>query len=116
MWGFDMLSVFQRKNNGGETNADLKFYPYLFQTSGFKRVDEIRAELESQQQWDYAKSPSQALRIQDQVAKSLGFQAPYTKEQFALRKILYGKRAGTNIATYAWGLYAQSIEKTKRYA
>ena len=84
-------------------------YPYLFQTSGFLHIDAIRAELESQGDWDYA-SNANAKAIIEETAAKFGFNHPYNPEQLALFRYLRQKRAGLHICTYAWGLYAESQE------
>lgn len=109
-----LLSRKYNRNNKAAPKQDV--YPYMFQTSGFSRIDEIRAEIESQPNWDYAPASEVALKIQDEAARKFGVLPPYSKEQFALRKILYVKRAGSNIATYAWGLYSQSSIQSRQYA
>ncbi len=91
-------------------------YSYLFQTSGFPLIDDIRAEIESQRDWDYASSSDDALILQRQASTKYGIVPPYTQEQKALASLLKGKRAGRNIATYAWGLYAQARIPTRLYA
>lgn len=105
-----------KKKKKTEVAKPTNVYPYLFQTSGFQKIDAIRAELESQPNWDYAQSGSHAIQTQDAAAQKFGYNSPYTKEQFALRKILYVKRAGPKISVYAWGLYAESNKKTQHYA
>lgn len=99
-----------------ESVKTTNLYPYMFQTSGFSAIDRIRAEIESQTHWDYAPTGEASIKFQVAAAKRYGISAPYSKEQFALLKILYVNRAGRNISTYAWGLYAQSCKHAKIYA
>lgn len=108
------LGLGRRKKTESVKAANL--YPYMFQTSGFSKIDRIRAEIESQTHWDYAPSGEASIKFQVAAAKRYGISAPYSKEQFALMKILYVNRAGVNISTYAWGLYAQAYEQPKLYA
>lgn len=105
-----------KKKRKPEVTGQTNVYPYLFQTSGFQKIDAIRAELESQPHWDFAPSGGHAIHIQDSAAQKYGFTSPFTKEQFALRKVLYVKRAGPKISVYAWGLYAQSYSQAQHYA
>lgn len=91
-------------------------YTYLFQTSGFPAIDDIRAELESQSDWDFAKTTAQAQQYQHEAAIRFGFSAPYSDEEQALGTYLVDKKAGLHISTYAWGLYSSAIKNQKRYA
>ena len=84
-------------------------YPYLFQTSGFARIDSIRAELESQSEWDYASNRMESGLHVYKAGYRFGFRPPYSDEQHALINILVHKSAGLHISTYAWGLYAEMI-------
>ncbi|MGJ8564903.1 MAG: hypothetical protein ACSHXY_15290 [Alphaproteobacteria bacterium] len=90
-------------------------YSYLFQTSGFPVIDAIRAEIESQEQWDYVASASRALHCQITAAQKFGFFPPYTKEQKFLANLLRSKAAGQNISTYAWGLYADTLKTAQNH-
>ncbi len=87
-------------------------YPYLFQTSGFPRVDSIRAEIESQKHWDFSGNVSEADRNMQQAALRYGLKAPFSPEQTALANVLTKKKAGLNICTYAWGLYVEDLQKS----
>ena len=94
-------------------------YPYLFPTCGFRRVDDIRAELESQRDWDFSLSMQEANQHQKSAARRFGFVIPFDEEQIALAIYLCEAKAGPHIATYAWGLYAESLnvsEDSRRYA
>ena len=87
--------------------VDFMVYPYLFQTCGFANIDAIRAELESQREWDRAESVEDSDQIQRIAALRYGFKAPFSPEQTALAHFLTRAKAGPHISTYAWGLYAQ---------
>lgn len=94
-------------------------YPYLFQTSGFAVIDKIRAELESQREWDFVKDTDQATSTIETAAARFGFSLPFTDEQSKLSSYLKSKLAGTHMCTYAWGLYAEFLGKEmpeKQYA
>lgn len=91
-------------------------YPYLFQTCGFSRVDDIRAELESQSDWDWSPSPEITDIIQMRAANSFGFFAPFSPEQKALTAYLKKRQAGQMISTYAWGLFADVSVPERQYA
>lgn len=94
-------------------------YPYLFPTSGFRRVDDIRAELESQKDWDFSSSIQQAHTNQKAAAARFGFLVPFDEEQIALALYLCESKAGLHMATYAWGLYADTLSvhvEERRYA
>ena len=91
-------------------------YKYLFQTSGYPIIDEIRAELESQSDWDFAQTTAFAQDFQHRAATKFGFSAPYSDEEQALGTYLVDKKAGLHISTYAWGLYASAVNSQKRYA
>jgi len=83
-------------------------YTYLFQTCGFSVVDDIRAEIESQSEWDFSKDEN----IDDTIrmaARRFGFFEPFTPEQEALAAVLRRHKAGILISTYAWGLYADYL-------
>lgn len=98
----------KKKNKKNHNKGNAKNYPYLFQTSGYPVIDQIRAEIESQGQWDYVATASRALQCQINAAQKFGFFPPYTKEQKSLANFLRSKAAGHNISTYAWGLYAET--------
>jgi len=85
-------------------------YQFMFQTSGFERVDNIRAEVESQRDWDYVPSFQVGTNIQLGAAARYGFLAPFTEEQKALARYLRQENAGPNISTYAWGLLAEALK------
>lgn len=91
-------------------------YPYLFQTCGFPEIDDIRAELESQRDWDHVSSESDSRHVQAIAAQKFMSPIPFSKEQKALRDYLVAKRAGLNISTYAWGLYASVTSPQRQYA
>ena len=92
-------------------------YPYLFQTSGYDTIDQIRAELESQPEWDWSSSSAEADTVQEMAAQRFGFLKPFNTEQAQLASYLRTKCAGLHMATYAWGLYAQSQTRDhRRYA
>lgn len=91
-------------------------YPYLFQTSGFARIDDIRAELESQAEWDFAPNQMASNDIQVRAANRFGFYVPFSPEQRALASYLLKRQAGEMISVYAWGLFAQSREPARKYA
>lgn len=92
-------------------------YPYLFQTCGFATIDAIRAELESQPDWDWSDTVETAEQVQEMAAQRFGFFKPFTAEQQKLVAYLTTKRVGRHMATYAWGLYAESqMAKERQYA
>ena len=91
-------------------------YPYLFQTCGFARVDDIRAEIESQADWDFVPSQELSNDIQVKAANRFGFYVPFSPEQRALTSYLIKRRAGEMISVYAWGLFAQSRAPQRQYA
>ena len=71
-------------------------------------MDDIRAEIESQSEWDYSDDESLDDNIRN-AARRFGFFEPFTPEQEALAAILRDHKAGLMIATYAWGLYADYL-------
>ena len=97
-------------------------YSYMFQTCGFRAVDDIRAEIESQPEWDYCQNLQEAAQTSRLAARRFGFFEPFSPEQEMLSSILTRLKAGPLIATYAWGLYsdylAESVESEtqRRYA
>ena len=80
-------------------------YHYDFPTSGFEVIDKIRAELEDQAEWDYAKNDDLSNAYCLERAALYGVLAPYNEEQQALTRFLVSRRAGPMISTYAWGIY-----------
>ena len=84
-------------------------YPYFFQTCGYSAVDDIRAEIESQPEWDYCNDDEQMDETIRVAARRFGFFEPFTAEQEALAAILRRHKAGLLISTYAWGLYADYL-------
>lgn len=91
-------------------------YPYLFQTCGFARIDDIRAELESQGDWDFVEGQAISNDIQVRAANRFGYYVPFTPEQRALASYLIKRQAGMMISVYAWGLYAETRAPQKQYA
>lgn len=89
-------------------------YAYDFQTCGFETIDNVRAIIESQPNWDRSSNIKQAKANNAAAANRFGFKQLLTAEQKALAKFLVDKLAGLHIATYAWGIYAdlQSNEKS----
>ncbi len=86
-------------------------YLYNFQTCGFSVVDDIRAEIESQSDWDFSRSIEETEKAIYNAARRFGFFEPFTPEQKALAIYLKNRKVGLKIATYAWGLYAEAIVK-----
>lgn len=84
----------------------MSMYPYDFQTCGFAIVDDVRAIVESQRDWDFAQSAKDARANCIAAAKRFGINKIVGAELKALSKYLVECRAGLNIATYAWGTYA----------
>ena len=83
-------------------------YPYLFQTSGFASVDAVRAELESQSDWDRIADPQMSAATQNTASARFGITPPFSNEELALRAYLIRNNAGPLISTYGWGLLADS--------
>lgn len=114
------MSNFMPKNEGdapsSETSSmssDLAEYTYDFQTSGFPIVDAIRAEIESQSEWDYSGTQDEVELNIFSAARRFGFFEPFDEEQVALNSILRRRNAGLHIATYAWGLYADALSTSE---
>ena len=87
-------------------------YRYLFQTCGFSIIDDIRAEIESQSDWDFSDGEVEAAQNSRQAARRYGFFEPFTPEQEQLSQILTQSQAGPLIAIYAWGLYSDHLAAT----
>ena len=90
---------------------DQSHYPYLFQTSGYSHVDAVRAEIDSQKDWDFVADTDLAAGLQNRIASKFGIYPGFTPEQSALRTYLIRKQAGPMISTYAWGLLSEKLAK-----
>jgi hypothetical protein len=83
----------------------MSIYQYDFQSCGHAIIDEVRAVVDSQREWDFSASGKQA-RVNSLAAeRRFGIKRPRSAEQRALTKYLIDSRAGLHIATYAWGIY-----------
>ena len=84
-------------------------YAYDFQTCGFAIIDDVRAIVESQHDWDHSNSIRDAQANNETAAKRFGYDRLTSDEQKALAKFLVDSKAGLHIATYAWGTYADLL-------
>lgn len=84
----------------------MSVYAYDFQTCGFATIDNVRAIVESQRDWDRSDSIETARVNNAAAAKRFGFKGFMTEEQKALAKFLVDQKAGLHISTFAWGTYA----------
>lgn len=88
-------------------------YSYDFQTCGFAIIDDVRATVESQRDWDFSKSAKDARANCIAAAKRFGISKLMDAELKALAQYLITSRAGLHIATYAWGTYADFKQGAK---
>ncbi|NNC36415.1 MAG: hypothetical protein HKO02_03080 [Hyphomonadaceae bacterium] len=84
----------------------MSMYAYDFQTCGFAIIDDVRAIIESQPEWDFSNSIKAAEANCVVAAKRFGYTRLTSDEHHALVDFLVAKKAGLHIATYAWGTYA----------
>lgn len=83
----------------------MSIYPYDFQTCGHPLVDQVRAVIDAQPEWDFSTTAKEARTNCAQARRHFGVRRPRSAEQKALDKYLISQRAGLHIATYAWGTY-----------
>ena len=98
-----MRQVYLGSGVSGKTMSN---YQYDFQTCGHAIIDEVRAIVDSQPEWDFAATSKEARANTAAAAKRVGFKRPRSLEQRALILCLGISRAGLHISTYAWGIYA----------
>lgn len=85
-------------------------YPYDFPTTGYRRIDDVRFQIEDQSEWDITLDIKVACIANLEAAALFGFGPVFSPEQNALFDLLLKLQAGPHIMTYAWGVYADLLK------